>query len=61
MAEKVKERIFSGKPSKSMWEYINKLRDYSEPTHMAIYVLACRYQELEALVRKLQQRVESEQ
>lgn len=51
------ERILSGTRSKAVWRDINKLRDYSEPTHFAVYHLACKCQELEALLRDLQQRI----
>lgn len=51
------QRILSGSQSKTLWRDINKLANYSEPTHFAIYHLACKCQELEVLVRDLQQRV----
>jgi len=52
-----KVRIFSGKPSKLMWDYINKLSEFSEPTFAALYVMGCRYQELEAVVDNLQRQI----
>lgn len=42
--------IFNGKNSKQLWDDINSIKD--KKTHTAIYHLACKCQELEALVRK---------
>lgn len=45
----MKERIFSGDYSASMWEHINKARTVKDLS-FALYVVCCRLQELEARI-----------
>lgn len=52
------DAILSGDGSKKLWQNINRVRDFNETAHTAIYHLACRCQELEAVIRNLQQRVD---
>lgn len=45
--------IFSGIKSKRLWKDINSIED--ECIHKAIYHLGCKCQELEEIVRKLEE------
>lgn len=45
------KRIFSGEYSELMWDSINKARTVAQ-LHEALYLVCCRLQELEAVVRK---------
>jgi len=51
------DKILSGTGSKKLWRDINKVRERDEVIHGAIFHLACRCQELETIIRNLQQRV----
>jgi hypothetical protein len=51
------DRILSGPGSKKLWRDINKVRNFDETTHTAIFHLACRCQELETVIRNLQERL----
>ncbi len=48
-------RVLSGKASKDMWKDINRIK--SKRIHYGVYSLACRCQELEGIVHKLEARV----
>ena len=45
------DRIFSGDDSRLMWDEINSIKN--EKVQDALYSIACKCQELEAVVRKL--------
>jgi hypothetical protein len=51
------EEIFSGEYSEEMWKFINRhARDEDtrhSDTYSALYIMACRCQELEAVVRRV--------
>lgn len=51
------ERIFSGESSKRMWKQINELREHSPRVWDVAYDLGCRCQELEAIVRRLEEKL----
>lgn len=58
MKAKDKKRIFSGKQSKELWKYINKIKK-GKPGDIfwAVYILGYRCQELESEVEKLKAKV----
>lgn len=49
-------RVFSGKNSTDLWKAINKTKG-KKKTHLALYSLGCRCQELEEIVRRLESRI----
>jgi hypothetical protein len=53
---KVHQSIFSGKDSCGLWKQISKIKKWK--THLAVYVLGCKCQELESVVAELLVRVD---
>lgn len=53
------ERIFSGESSKRMWKQINDLREHSPRVRDVAYDLGCRCQGLEAIVRRLEEKLDA--
>lgn len=54
MKRKKEPRLFSGKESRQLWKDINATKDSTPLVWWAIYALACRCQELEEVVRRLE-------
>ena len=52
-----KQRILSGDNSETMWDLINSIP--KRKTRMAVYVLACKCQELEAVVERQAKQLEA--
>lgn len=50
-------RIFSGKNSKDFWRAVSKTRKDGKRTEDAFYLLGCYCQELETIVRALEDRL----
>lgn len=53
-SKKREPQIFSGKDSKELWKRINALHDHMPDVFWALYIMGCRCQELEAIVRRLE-------
>lgn len=49
------QRVFSGKYSKDLWKNIKRVKD--KKTNWALYDLGCYCQDLESLVRALENRI----
>jgi hypothetical protein len=54
-----KEKIFSGDNSRTLWEYINRVADGTiDDACEALYLMGCKCQELEAVVDRLEERID---